>query len=51
MTKFGLYFQKSQSWSFFVGLVFFPPNMYNKEFLKWATFHMLEILFVSNFQR
>jgi hypothetical protein len=25
MTKFGPYFQKSQSWSFFVGLIFFPP--------------------------
>jgi hypothetical protein len=33
MTKFGQYFQKSQSWSFFVGLIFFPPNMYNN-FLK-----------------
>jgi hypothetical protein len=25
MNRFGLYFQKSQSWSFFVGLIFFPP--------------------------
>jgi hypothetical protein len=40
MTKFGLYFQKFQSWSFLVELIFSPPNMYNKEFLKWAAFHM-----------
>jgi len=25
MTKFGPYFQKSLSWSFFVGLIFFSP--------------------------
>ncbi len=29
LTKFGPYFQKSQSWSFFVGLMYFSPNMYN----------------------
>jgi len=40
MTRFGLYFQKSQSWSFFVGLIFFLPNMYVKEFFTWAAFHM-----------
>jgi len=40
MIKFGPYFQNFQSWSFFVGLIFFPRNMYNKEFSKWATFHM-----------
>jgi hypothetical protein len=40
MTKFKPYFQKFQSWSFFVGLIFFPLNMYDKEFSKWATFHM-----------
>jgi hypothetical protein len=34
------YFQKFQSWSFFVGLNFFSPNIYDKDFLKWATFHM-----------
>jgi hypothetical protein len=25
MIKFGPYFQKSQSWSFFIGLIYFPP--------------------------
>jgi len=40
MIEFGPYFQKSQSLSFFVGLIFFPLNMYIKEFLKWATFYM-----------
>ncbi len=40
MTILGPYFQKSQSWSFFVGLIFFSPNMYTKKFFKWATFHM-----------
>jgi hypothetical protein len=34
MTKFGPYFQKSQFWSFFVGLI------YNKKNSKWAAFHM-----------
>jgi hypothetical protein len=34
MTVFGPYFQKSQSWSFFVGLIFLSLNMYNKKFLK-----------------
>jgi hypothetical protein len=38
MTKFGPYFQKSQSWSFFIGLIFFPPNMYNKSFLHGKPF-------------
>jgi hypothetical protein len=40
MTQFGPYFQKSQYWSFFVGLIFFPLKMYNKDFFKWATFHL-----------
>jgi hypothetical protein len=40
MTEFGPYFQKSQSLSFFIGLIFFSFNMYNKKFLKWANFHM-----------
>jgi hypothetical protein len=40
MTIFGPYFQKSQSLSFFVRLIFFSLNMYNKDFLKWASFHM-----------
>jgi hypothetical protein len=44
MTIFEPYFQKSQSWSFFVRLIFFPPNMYVKKFSKWATFHMDFIL-------
>jgi len=33
MTKFGPNFLKSLSWLFFVGLIFFPPNMYVKFFL------------------
>jgi hypothetical protein len=40
MIRFGPYFQKSQSSSFFVGSIFFPPSMYNLFFSKWATFHM-----------
>jgi hypothetical protein len=40
MIRFGLYFQKSKSWSIFVGLIFFFPNMYNKKFFRWAHFHM-----------
>jgi hypothetical protein len=40
MTKFRQYFQKSQSWLFFFGLIFFSPNMYNNLKKKWATFHM-----------
>ncbi len=36
--KFGPYFQKSLSWSFFVGLIFFSPNV--KELFGWATFPM-----------
>jgi hypothetical protein len=32
MTKFGPYFPKSLSWSFFIGLIpFFPRNMYVEE--------------------
>jgi len=26
ITEFELYFQKTLSWSFFVGLIFFPPK-------------------------
>jgi hypothetical protein len=34
MTKFGPYFQKPQSWSFFVGLIFvFSPTCMIKSFL------------------
>jgi hypothetical protein len=40
MTIFEPYFQKSQSWSFFVGLIYISPNMYVKKFSKWATFHI-----------
>jgi hypothetical protein len=40
MTKFGPNFLKSLSWLFFVGLIFFPPNMYVKFFFRWASFHM-----------
>jgi hypothetical protein len=40
MTKFGPYFPKSLSWSFFIGLIFFPPNMHVKKLSRWATFHM-----------
>jgi hypothetical protein len=40
MTKFEPYFQKFQSWSFFIKLMFFSLNMYNKEFSKWVAFHM-----------
>ncbi len=40
MTIFGPYFQKSQSWSFFVRLIFFSSNMCNKYFKKWAAFYM-----------
>jgi len=40
MTRFEPYFQESQSWSFFVGLIFFPPNMYVEEFSRSATFQM-----------
>jgi hypothetical protein len=38
MTKFGPYFSKSLSW--FIGLIFFPPNMYVKELSRWVAFHM-----------
>jgi hypothetical protein len=40
MTRFGPYFQKFQSWYFFVGLIIFSPNMYRKEFFKWVAFYM-----------
>jgi len=40
MTKFGPYFSKSLSWSFFIGLIFFPTNMYVKELSRWVAFHM-----------
>ncbi len=39
MIKFGPCFQKSQSWSFFIGLLFFCPNVHNKEFCRWTFFH------------
>jgi len=40
MTKCEPYFSKSLSWSFFIGLIFFPLKMYVKELSRWATFHM-----------
>jgi len=41
MTKFGPYFQKSLSWSFFYQIdISLPLNMYVKELSRWATFHM-----------
>jgi hypothetical protein len=40
MTKFGPYFQKSESWLFFVGLIFSSHNMYSKYLKKWVAFHM-----------
>jgi hypothetical protein len=40
MIKFGPYLPKSLSWSFFIGLIFFSPNMYVKELFKWVAFHM-----------
>jgi hypothetical protein len=40
MTKFAPYFFKSLSWSFFIGLIFSPPNMYVKELSRWVAFHM-----------
>jgi hypothetical protein len=42
MTKFGPYFQKSPSWSFYL-LDWHPPpllDMYLKEFSKLVAFHM-----------
>jgi len=40
MTTFEPYFQKYQSWSFFVRLIFFSPNMYDKKIPRWVAFHM-----------
>jgi hypothetical protein len=40
MTRSEPYFQKSQSWLFFVELIFLSPNMYDKYFFRWATFHI-----------
>jgi len=40
MTRSEPKFQKFQSWSFFIRLIFFLPNMYSKEFFKWETFYM-----------
>jgi hypothetical protein len=36
----GPYFPKPLYWSFFIGLILFPPNMYVKKLFRWATFHM-----------
>jgi hypothetical protein len=33
MTGFGSYFQKSQSWSFFIGLIIFSHNIIIKKIL------------------
>jgi len=40
MTKFEPYFPKFLFWSFFIGLIFFPPKMCVQEFFKQVTFHM-----------
>jgi hypothetical protein len=38
MTRFGPYFAKVPILVFFIGLIFFPPNMYNKKFLNGQPF-------------
>jgi hypothetical protein len=40
MTKFGPHFPKSLSWSFFVGLIFFPLTCMLKNCVDGKTFHM-----------
>jgi hypothetical protein len=39
MTTFESYFLESLCWSFFIKLIFFPPNMDVKELAKWVAFH------------
>ncbi len=40
MTRFGLSFKSPNLGHFFWIDIFFPPNTYNKEFSRWASFHM-----------
>jgi hypothetical protein len=40
MTRFESYFKSPNLCHFLLDLYFFSPNMYNKIFFKWASFHM-----------